>query len=77
MPDLGIARVREVVFQNYRIMCEARTDGVVILAVMHGAMDFGAMAEGLGWSLRSSMLRCASGGDARYERGRNGLRPYR
>ena len=51
VPDLGIARVREVVFQNYRIIYEARTDGVVILAVMHGAMDFGTMAERRGWNL--------------------------
>jgi plasmid stabilization system protein ParE len=51
VPDLGIARVREVVFHNCRIIYEARTEGVVILAVMHGAMDFGTMAEPRGWNL--------------------------
>ncbi len=51
VPDLGIARVREVVFQNYRIIYEARTEGVVILAVMHGARDFSTMAERRGWNL--------------------------
>ena len=51
VPELGIAELREVVFHNYRIIYEPRTDGVVVLAVMHGAMDFGTLAERRDWNL--------------------------
>ena len=51
VPELDLERVREVVFHNYRIIYEPRAEGVVILAVMHGAMYFGTMAERRGWNL--------------------------
>ena len=51
VPELGIDQLREVVFHNYRIIYEPRTNGVVILAVMHGAMDFTTMAEKQDWNL--------------------------
>lgn len=51
VPDLDIDSLRELVFQNYRIIYEPREDGVWIMVVMHSAMDFGTMAEQRGWNL--------------------------
>ena len=51
VPELDMERVREVVFHNYRIIYEPRAEGVVILAIMHGAMDFATMSERREWNL--------------------------
>ena len=51
VPGLNIERLRELVFQNYRIIYDPREDGVWIIAVMHSAMDFATMAEQRGWNL--------------------------
>jgi toxin ParE1/3/4 len=51
VPELDLERLREVVFHNYRIIYEPRAEGVVILGVIHGAMDFSAMAEQRDWNL--------------------------
>lgn len=55
-PEIGrrvpeVAGFRELVFHNYRIIYESREDGIWIMAVMHGAMDFRKLAARRGWNL--------------------------
>jgi plasmid stabilization system protein ParE len=51
VPELGMPSVREIVFQRYRVIYEAREDAVWILAVMHGAQDFATLAERRQWNV--------------------------
>lgn len=41
VPEAGDSTVRELLFQNYRIMYKAEAERVVVLAVIHAARDIG------------------------------------
>jgi len=52
VPELNLNRVRELIFQNYRIVYSLRRAGIVsILAVAHSSMDMGRRADEGAWHL--------------------------
>jgi plasmid stabilization system protein ParE len=51
VPELGDSSLREVIFQNYRIVYESGEDEVIILGVIHAALDFPGVAQSRGWQL--------------------------
>jgi plasmid stabilization system protein ParE len=51
VPELGDDTYREVIFQNYRIVYRPLGSRVIIIGVIHGAMDFGEQASKRGWKL--------------------------
>jgi plasmid stabilization system protein ParE len=51
IPELDDDALREVIFQNYRIAYEVSGDQVVVLGVIHSAIDFGGVARERGWFL--------------------------
>jgi plasmid stabilization system protein ParE len=51
VPELSDGAIREIVFQNYRIVYEVNSDNVIILGVIHAALDFSGVARERGWYL--------------------------
>jgi plasmid stabilization system protein ParE len=51
IPELGDETLREVIFQNYRIVYEVAPDQVTILGVVHAALDFAGIARARSWYL--------------------------
>jgi toxin ParE1/3/4 len=39
VPEADDDRIREILFQNYRIVYRVETEGILILMVIHGARD--------------------------------------
>jgi plasmid stabilization system protein ParE len=51
IPEIADAELRELIFQNYRIVYWTRGDEVVVLGVLHSALDFERVATERGWYL--------------------------
>ena len=51
IPEQDDQALREVIFQNYRIVYEFATDEVTILGVIHAALDFQGIARSRSWYL--------------------------
>ena len=43
VPEFRDNRIRQLIFQNYRIFYQVRTNHVLILAVIHGARDLSSL----------------------------------
>ena len=43
VPEAGTPSIRELLFQNYRVICRFHADLVEILAIVHGARDLSQM----------------------------------
>ena len=51
VPELERESIRELIFQNYRIVYGIDPDVTFLLGVIHGAMDLLQEAEARGWLL--------------------------
>lgn len=51
IPEFDDQTLREVIFQNYRIVYEFVADDVTILGVIHAALDFQGIARSRSWYL--------------------------
>jgi len=51
VPEFHDQFLRELIFQNYRIVYRVLDEGVAILAVWHGAMDLSSRSEAAPWNL--------------------------
>ena len=51
VPEIGNASIRELQFQNYRIVYKRDEDEVTVLAVLHGAMDIERQAAQREWDV--------------------------
>ncbi len=51
IPELDDEALREVIFQNYRVVHEVAANTVTILGVIHGAVDFPGIARSRSWYL--------------------------
>ena len=51
IPELDDQALREVIFQNYRIVYEFVADEVTVLGVIHAALDFQGTARSRSWYL--------------------------
>ena len=51
VPEFEDESLREVIFQNYRVVYRVRRGEIGILAVVHGAVDLAAVAERRPWEL--------------------------
>ena len=53
VPELGDATLRELIFQSYRIVYSIENGGreIVVLGVVHGALDFDRTAQESSWHL--------------------------
>jgi plasmid stabilization system protein ParE len=52
VPEVEDDSIRELIFQNYRTVYSTRhPNEVVILAVVHGAMDLGRLSDREDWDI--------------------------
>lgn len=51
IPEIGDETYRELIFQNYRIVYRHLADRVVIIGVLHAAMDMERQLEQRGWRI--------------------------
>ena len=51
VPEIADASFRELVFQNYRIVYRTLGDRIVVLGVLHAAMDLESQAERRAWDI--------------------------
>ncbi|MHB8377339.1 MAG: type II toxin-antitoxin system RelE/ParE family toxin [Dehalococcoidia bacterium] len=52
VPEFGHDTLREIIFQNYRIVYRVGPVDVDVLTVVHGAMDLSARADERTWRLQ-------------------------
>ena len=43
VPEFEDSKIRQLIFQNYRILYQIRTDHVLIVAVIHAGRDLGSL----------------------------------
>jgi len=51
VPEIGDDTYRELIFQNYRIVYRVLATGVVIIGVIHAAMDMEGLAGMREWDI--------------------------
>lgn len=51
VPEIRQDSYREVIFQNYRIVYRLLVGRVVVIGVVHGAMDMGGQAKRRKWDI--------------------------
>jgi plasmid stabilization system protein ParE len=51
VPEFGQPDLRELIFQNYRIVYRLVESDVTVLAVLHSSMDITSSAERRGWEI--------------------------
>ncbi len=51
VPEIGDETYREVIFQNYRIVYRPLKDRVIVIGVIHAAMDMMQQARAREWDV--------------------------
>lgn len=51
VPELRHHQYREVIFQNYRIVYRIIDNNIVIVGVIHAAMDLSRQGKNRGWDM--------------------------